>query len=153
MYYRLAFWLALLQWKHHILFPLYCWSTYVSFSNFRNNENVKWKHSNEITLLLHYNYSYQNYERHFGIHEKCPIFLFDVNQSCDFWADFLKIRQCQISWNSFHIIRADTFGDTDRRMYEQTERRTGAFVDYVKEHKILHYCILCLCKYIINVSV
>ena len=67
------------------------------FQYFRNNENVKWKHSNEITLLMHYNYSYQNYERHFGINEKCPIFLFDVNQSWDFWADFFKIRQCQIS--------------------------------------------------------
>jgi hypothetical protein len=34
-------------------------------------EELQWKHINEI-LLLRYNYRCQKYERHLGIHVKCP---------------------------------------------------------------------------------
>ena len=55
---------------------------------------LQWKGCNEISVVaLHL--PMPNYERHFGIHVKCPIFLFDVNQIWDFSADFLKSRKCR----------------------------------------------------------
>jgi hypothetical protein len=38
-------------------------------------------------------------------------------------------------------------------MYEQTDGRTGAFVEYVKAPKDLRYSILFLYKYITNITV
>jgi len=51
---------------------------------------LQWKHSNEISVVM-LQLSLSNYEKHFGIHLLCPIFLFDVDQIWDFWEDYLKI--------------------------------------------------------------
>jgi hypothetical protein len=66
---------------------------------------------------------------------------------------FLKFLEVKFHENPSSRIRADICGETDRRMYEQTDGRTGAFVDYVKSPKILRYSVVCLCKYITNITV
>ena len=94
-----------------------------------------------------------NYERHLGIHVKCPYFCsilikFGISRQI-----FIKFDNVKFHENLSSTVRADICGKTDRRMYEQTDGRTGAFVDYWEAPKSVRYSFICLWKYIINASV
>ena len=66
---------------------------------------------------------------------------------------FLKFVKIKFRENPSSRIGADICGETDRRMYEQTDGRTGAFVDYMKAPNVLRYSIVFLYKYITDITV
>ena len=61
---------------------------------------------------------------------------------------FLKFVKVKFHENPSSRNRADICGETDRRMYEQTDGWTGAFLDYVKAPNCLRYSIVFLYIYI-----
>jgi hypothetical protein len=98
--------------------------------------------------LLRYSYRCQKYERHFGIHVNERYFCSMLTKFGISRPIFLKFDNVKLHENPSSRRPADMYGESDRRMYEQTDGRTGVCVEHVKSPKMLIYSIV----FYVNIS-